>query len=176
VDDADSSDSSRPHEQDPDWESIQRGLVNRARRHELPLAEADAQMRRALGFPQHEEVDSVATLKLVATSARAMVFLTVPWSCPERVARSRFRAASEAIAVGYSQLQVRFFYLDEDTDWCQSWLGKLGIAQFSGTFPAGAGSILWLEFGSPVSHEMGGQTLDANEIVERTVRLWSKQG
>jgi hypothetical protein len=34
-----------------DWESVQRGLADRAQRNELPLAEADAQMRKELGFP-----------------------------------------------------------------------------------------------------------------------------
>ena len=34
-----------------DWESVQRGLADRQQGKELPLAEADAQMRKELGFP-----------------------------------------------------------------------------------------------------------------------------
>jgi hypothetical protein len=34
-----------------DWQSVQRGLANRANGREMPLAEADALMRKDLGFP-----------------------------------------------------------------------------------------------------------------------------
>ena len=34
-----------------DWESVQRGLADRQQGNEQPLADADAQMRRELGFP-----------------------------------------------------------------------------------------------------------------------------
>ncbi len=34
-----------------DWESVQRGLADRERGRELPVAEADTQMRKTLGFP-----------------------------------------------------------------------------------------------------------------------------
>ena len=34
-----------------DWESVQRGLKDREQGNELPLAEADAKIRKELGFP-----------------------------------------------------------------------------------------------------------------------------
>ena len=43
--------ASRALQEQEDWESVQRGLKDRELGNELPLAEADAKIRKELGFP-----------------------------------------------------------------------------------------------------------------------------
>src|SRR4051794_14748963 len=81
-------------------------------------------------------------LPAVNAASRALVFLTVPWSGPERRARVAFRAAAEQLAAESPGLGVECFSLDEDSEWCQAWLATLGVPQLSGGHPIGAGSML----------------------------------
>jgi hypothetical protein len=102
---------------------------------------------------------------------RALVFLTVPWSCPERTARAAFHAAASRLTWEYSDLGITFFSLDGEADPVQTWLAALRI-DCLGTGPCGAGSMLWLEEGTLVSSEIGGANMSANDIVARSLRLW----
>jgi hypothetical protein len=113
-------------------------------------------------------------LPAVNAAPRALVFLTVPWSCPERAARIVFQSAAEQLAAEYPATGVECFKLDEDTDWCQDWLATLGVPQLGGGYPLGAGSILWLESGRAVSSEVSGCQLQPGGIVARTRWLWAK--
>jgi hypothetical protein len=108
----------------------------------------------------------------VSAAPRALVFLTVPWSGPERTARLAFRAAAEQLAAEYAGLAIRFFSLDEDAEWCQRWLAGLAIPQLGGGHPLGAGSMVWLENGRPVASEIGGAALQARGVVARSLWLW----
>jgi hypothetical protein len=119
----------------------------------------------------HEYTEGPLPL-VVAAAARALVFLTVPWSVPERHARLAFRAAAEQLASEHAHLGIEFFALDEDATWCQSWLAGLGVRQLGTGYPLGAGSMLWLESGRAVSSEIGGCSLRAGDIVARSVSLW----
>jgi hypothetical protein len=102
-----------------------------------------------------------------------MVFLTVPWSIPERHARVAFRTAAEQLAGERPDLGIEFFSLNEDSEWCQAWLATLGVSQLGGGYPLGAGSILWLEGGRVVLSEVGGAGLAPGGIVARTLWLWA---
>jgi hypothetical protein len=112
-------------------------------------------------------------LPAVNAARRALVFLTVPWSGPERSARMAFRAAAEQLATESPDLGVECFALDEEAEWCQAWLATLGVEQLGGGYPLGAGSMLWLESGRVVSHEIGGCQLKPGGIVARTRWLWA---
>jgi hypothetical protein len=112
-------------------------------------------------------------LAVVAAASRALVFLTVEWSGPERLARSAFREAPERLTAKYADLDIAFFWLNEDTEWCQRWLAGIKVPQLGGGYPLGAGSMLWLEVDQPVSHEVGGAGLSAGQIVARSLSLWS---
>jgi hypothetical protein len=112
-------------------------------------------------------------LGAASPSRRAIVFLTVEWSVPERRARAGFWDAAEQLAATHPNLGIAFFSLMEDAEWCQQWLAALKVPQLGTGYPLGAGSMLWLEIGRPVAYEVGGAGLGAADIVARTRRLWS---
>ncbi|MBY0514904.1 MAG: hypothetical protein K2P78_13435 [Gemmataceae bacterium] len=119
-----------------------------------------------------EDTDGLL-LPAVDAAPRALVFLTVPWSGPERVARAAFRSAAERLAAESPELGVECFALDEEAGWCQTWLAGLGLPQLGGGYPLGAGSMVWLESGRAVSHEVGGCSLRPGGIVARARWLWA---
>ena len=110
----------------------------------------------------------------VNAAGRSLVFLTVPWSAPERTARAAFRTAAEQLATDSQGLDVECFALDEEADWCQAWLAAVGQPHLGNGNPLGAGSMLWLELGRVVSHEIEGCSLKSGDIMARTHWLWSE--
>jgi hypothetical protein len=113
-------------------------------------------------------------LAAVSAAPHALVFLTVPWSGPERLARLAFREAAKQLAAEYTSLGIEFFSLDEEAEWCQRWLAGRHIPQLGGGYALGAGNMLWLEAGRPVSFEVGGTTLRSRDIIVRSLLLWKK--
>jgi hypothetical protein len=63
-----------------------------------------------------------SVLVAVSAASRALVFLTVPWSIPERHGRSAFQAAAERLTAEHANLGIELFSLDEEAEWCQRWL------------------------------------------------------
>ena len=120
-----------------------------------------------------EDTDG-ALLPAVNAAPRALVFLSVPWSGPERAARVSFRAAAAQLAAESPELGVECFWLDEEAEWCQEWLAGLGLPQLGGGYPLGAGSTVWLESGRAVSLEVGGCSLQPGGIVARSRWLWAR--
>jgi len=106
-------------------------------------------------------------LQALLAAPRALVFLTVPWSGPERKARVAFDSAVEQLA----DADIFVCKLDEDTERGQQWLSSLNIPGY--TSPVGAGTILWMSNGR-VMHQSHGCALTAKEIVERTRFFWPK--
>jgi hypothetical protein len=126
------------------------------------------------GVSVREDTDG-SLLPAVNAAPRALVFLTVLWSGPERVARAAFRAAAETLDSGSPELGIKCFSLDEESDWCQAWLAGLALTQLGRGYPLGAGSMVWLESGRVVSHEIGGCSLKPDGIVARSRWLWARQ-
>jgi hypothetical protein len=112
--------------------------------------------------------NDVSVLPLINAAPRALVFLSVPWSVPERTARHAFQKAIDQIA----PLNVKCFVLDEDADWCPSWLIALQIHGLEHGWPQGAGSMIWMELGKVISSELGGCQLSTKDIVARTEQIW----
>jgi hypothetical protein len=118
------------------------------------------------------EGSNEALIASVIAAHRAMVLLSVPWSCPERTARADFRMAVARLAeVG---LSVEAFMLDEESDSCQRWLASLGLpAPYGGGgVPQGWGAVIWLEHGRVV-HWVG-RGVDARTvgIIALSKALW----
>src|SRR4051794_22158750 len=107
-------------------------------------------------------------LAAVSAAPRALVFLTVLWSGPERQTRLAFWAAAEQLSVEHTSLGIEFFSLDEEAEWCQRWLADMHVPQLGSGNALGAGSVLWLEHGRPVSFEVSGATLRSRDIIARS--------
>ena len=116
-----------------------------------------------------------ALIAAIDAAPRAMVFLSVPWSCPERVARADFRKAVTRLAeIG---LPVEAFSLDEEAEVCQRWLASLGLpAPYGGCgIPQAWGAVLWLEFGRVVWWVGRGIDERAVGLIARSKSLWQRR-
>ena len=111
--------------------------------------------------------------KLVADickASRAIVFVSVPWSGPERSARRLFDEAALTLEQTHPQCHIQFFRLEVDEDAVsQEWLSSLGFSDFA---TMGAGSILWLEAGRVVSGVVTANSLGVAGIVQRSTSHW----
>jgi len=114
-----------------------------------------------------------AIIAAIQEAPKALVFISVPWSCAERSARQVFRAAVARAEVAFPELGIRFFHLDVDEDEAsQQWLSSIGLSQFVGT---GAGSLLWLEYGQVMSSEITANSLGVEGVVLRSTSLWQAE-
>lgn len=119
-----------------------------------------------------QEGTDEAMIAAINAAPRAMVFLTVPWSGPERTGRANFREAVARLAeIG---LQVEAFAVDEESDVGQGWLSSLGLlVTFDGVgVPEGWGAVLWLEHGRVVWRIGRGIDERVVGIISRSKALW----
>jgi hypothetical protein len=116
------------------------------------------------------EASDVSVLAAISAAPCALVFLSVPWSAPERNARAAFFQASERLA--QLGLGVECFLLDEEAEWCQRWQSSLSVPQLGSGTALGAGSVLWLERGHVAASEISGQQLRAVGMIARSKELW----
>jgi hypothetical protein len=121
--------------------------------------------------PVIREGTDEALLAAIASAPRAMVFLTVPWSCPERAARADFRKAVGRLAE--VSLPMEAFAVDEESEAAQRWLASLGLpAPYGRGVPQGWGTVLWLEAGRVVGFVGHGIDERAVGLIGRTKALW----
>lgn len=116
-----------------------------------------------------------ALIAAINAAPRAMVFLTVPWSGPERVARADFhKAVARLEQIG---VLVEAFAVDEEADVCQRWLAALGLpAPYAGRgIPQGWGGVLWLESGRAVWWVGRGIDERAVGLIARSKSLWQRR-
>ena len=106
----------------------------------------------------------------IREAPRALTFVSVPWSMPERHARRVFRAAASRLEEMCPELDIRFFILAADEDEAsQHWLASIGLPQFAS---AGAGSIVWSERDRVISSEITANAIGTAGVVARTMSLW----
>jgi hypothetical protein len=118
-------------------------------------------------LPEGSGAEFVATIQ---AAPRALVFISVPWSAPERNARQVFHAAVALLEEACPDLGISFFRLNVDEDEVsQQWLRSLGLPQLA---IAGAGSLLWLEAGKLIASEITANALGVRGVVGRSVSLW----
>lgn len=116
------------------------------------------------------EGSGVELVDLICSAKRALVFISVPWSGPERNGRKVFGAAVDRLEPIFRDGDASFFRLDVDEDAVsQQWLSSIGYPGLAGT---GAGSLVWLDAGTVMSSEISANQLGVNGIVERTLTLW----
>jgi hypothetical protein len=106
----------------------------------------------------------------IREAPRALTFISVPWSMPERRARQVFRVAASRLEEMGPELGIRFFILAVDEDEAsQHWLASIGLPQFAS---AGAGSIVWSERDRVISSEISASAIGSAGIIARTMSLW----
>ena len=107
----------------------------------------------------------------IREAKRALVFISVPWSGPERQGRQAFHAAIAKLENKHPGFGIDFFRLEVDGDEAsQRWLTSVGHLDFA---IMGAGSLLWLQSGQVLTTEINASSLGATGIVPRTTSLWS---
>jgi hypothetical protein len=109
-------------------------------------------------------------VSLIRDAPRAVVFISVPWSGPERQGRQVFRAAAAMLNKKQADLGIALFRLEVDDDEAsKQWLVSVGYPQFA---EAGAGSLLWLESGKVAAAEISALSVGTPGIVARSTSLW----
>lgn len=99
----------------------------------------------------------------IERAARAIVYLSVEWSGPERLTRRVVQSAIEALP----DLGFEFFAVEEDGTITEPWLISRGCHH-----PRGCGSLMWCEQGRRVHTELLPGKLGAEAIVRKTLALW----
>lgn len=107
----------------------------------------------------------------IRRAARAIVFVSSPWSDEARDAGNIFVAASQLLQSTNPDLQIAFFQLDVHRDEiAQRWVKEQGFPEF---IEMGAGNFLWIESGHVVATELSVIALGVDGVVARTLSLWS---
>jgi hypothetical protein len=102
----------------------------------------------------------------IERAARAIVYLAVEWSMPERLARPIVQSAIGSLP----ELGFKFFAVEEDGPITGPWL----IAHGWTKHPTGCGSLMWFEDGKTVAKELVPGELGAEAIVRKTLALWGQ--
>src|SRR5262249_43834072 len=110
----------------------------------------------------------------ICASTHAVVFLSVPWSGPERIGRKAFHSAVEELERDHRSLGVHYFLreVDEHKD-SENWLSSIGQHNL---FLMGAGSLIWLESGTVKETEVSAETIGTRGIASHTLELWAEVG
>jgi hypothetical protein len=102
----------------------------------------------------------------IERAVRAIVYIAVDWSMPERLARPVVRAAVGSVA----DLGLEFFVVKEGGPVTVPWLISRGWTRHS----RGYGSLMWFERGRLVATELLPGRLGAAGVVRKTRELWGR--
>ncbi len=116
------------------------------------------------------EGSGVDIIAAIHEAPRALTFVSVPWSVPERHARQVFRAAVSQLEDTCPELDILFFILEVDEDEeSRHWLASIGLPQLAS---AGAGSVVWSERDRVISSEITANALGIAGLVARSMSQW----
>ena len=102
--------------------------------------------------------------------SQAVVFVSVPWSGPERAARELFRLAVARLQKEFPDLAVSFYRLEADEDEAsQNWLTSVGYLDYA---IAGNGAILWVKTGQVISSASSANNIGVDGIIDRSLSIW----
>lgn len=110
-------------------------------------------------------------LAVIRRSARALVFVRVPWSDEARDAQKVFSAATQVLRSIDLGVEIALIQLDVHQDEiAQRWVKEQGFPEF---IEMGAGNLLWTQAGCVVATESSVIALGVDGVVARTLSLWS---
>jgi hypothetical protein len=104
--------------------------------------------------------------ELMLRNNRVIVYLTVNWSAPERMSRTRFAELAEHFAHSNS---IQFFVADEDDSQVRQ---RFASKYCDRKCPRGAGAILWLEDGRVLVGVLSAASMSCEELVQITESTW----
>ena len=107
-------------------------------------------------------------LPAIVSAQYAVVFLSVPWSAPERVSRQAFLESVADLSSTAAAPLLITLEVDGDSE-AQSWLLQFDLQDLC---TAGAGSLLWVAGGRVVSHVLNAGSLGSDGILSHTEELW----
>ncbi len=111
----------------------------------------------------HSETDT-DVLEAISRAKRAIVYMSVDWSGPERKRRKAFFAAIGRLHTLDPYRDVLAYSLNEDVaEFRQRFSSKF----YNGKYPLGAGSLFWMEDNKCIDHVLGGLSY-AEEILTKT--------
>ncbi len=119
----------------------------------------------------HADISPILNLEdlsQVLSAERAVVFMSVDWSSPERVGRQRFYELVERLQEA-RVANVEFFVVNEDIDALRQ---RFPSAIDCSCVSLGAGAMHWLERGRVVAGEITTSAISVERLYEKSVALW----
>jgi hypothetical protein len=117
-------------------------------------------------------ISSEAEFFDVLAAERAVLYVTVDWSAPERASRELFEQFSKTILADYSHLGIQLFVVPEDAEFSRQWL-QAHVARTLGSL--GYGSVIWFERGE-VRHFVLYPVQLRTSLVDETLRVFGEKG
>lgn len=135
------------------------------------------------GAGRHSEPDWVrppvrrpetrSEVETIASSPRAVVYLSVEWSGPERISRKAFAELAGRLGTDYPGVGATLWVVNETTDGAHDWFRTAELPFQAG---AGYGAVVWLELGQVVTIEADAGRAGSDALISRTLELWGKPG
>jgi hypothetical protein len=116
-----------------------------------------------------QQASTQAALRAISNADRAIVFLSVEWSGPERISRDVFRDAVERLASDHPNIGASAWFLPELGEGAMEWVHSHGL---SSAIVGGWGAVAWLTHDQVAAVELNATHFGADKLVERTVELW----
>jgi hypothetical protein len=101
---------------------------------------------------------------------RAILYVSVDWSGPERVSRKVFRAFADALAASHPELSISFWVIDEH---CPDFNGWFKRHRLDGLSYIGFGEVIWLEHGKAVANQVNAGYIGEQGLLKQTLTLWN---
>jgi hypothetical protein len=118
-----------------------------------------------------QQACSRADLDSIAAADRAMLFLSVTWSGPERHSRVVFLEAVGQLQREHPALGVSFWIAPETCDGFVEWAAPRALAEPSA---CGCGAVVWLSQGNALVVELDAAKCGAAKLVDVTLALWPR--
>jgi len=110
-----------------------------------------------------------ADLGSITAADRAMLFLSVVWSGPERHSRVAFVDAAAQLQREHPDIGASFWFVPETCDGFLEWASHRDLAHASAS---GWGAVAWLSHDQVLAVELNAANCGAGGLVATTLGLW----
>src|SRR3954469_23168373 len=116
-------------------------------------------MQRGLPMAIPIAIVEAADLEQISLAPRAIVYLTVEWSVPERRTRQSFLRFVGGLP---SSLQISSFIVSEDDEFAAEWLDA--HTPYDKDCKSGSGGVAWFSHGTIVRWAFSAQLVDRHAV------------